>query len=162
MPVNSVSFPPALPWVLLSHGWNPLVIQYFIFSIPLTQRSQRQFNFLRVFPLSTWAALRSFANFMKTSIEAVNNSTETRVLPHTGVFSLHSGQARQISLQMVSLEDVDLISTVLKLTGLPGAKLFYTKPPLTEPPSLLGCQCPDGIFRSLLILHFCCLTLHSL
>lgn len=101
---------------------------------------------------------------MKITIEAVNSSAETHVLPHTSVFSLHSGQARQITLQMVSLENVDLINecTVLKLTGLLRAKLFYTSPPLREPPSLLDCECPDGIFRSLLIVHFCCLTLHLL
>lgn len=77
------------------------------------------------------------------------------------LITLWSGKT--ITLQMVSLEDVALIRcTVLKLAGVPRARLFYTKPPLAEPPSLLGWECPDGIFRSLLILHFCCLTLHPL
>lgn len=100
--------------------------------------------------------------FTKTADEAVNNSTETHVLPHTNVFSLHSGQARQVTLQMVSLEDVDLINrcTVLKLTGLPRAKLFYTKPPLTEPPSLLSCECPDA--HSAFLLSHLAFTLNSL
>lgn len=73
-----------------------------------------------------------------------------------------SGKTNHIADGFTGRRGFDQKCTVLKLTGWPRAKLFYTKPPLTEPPSLLGWECPDGIFRSLLILHFCCLTLHSL